>query len=147
MAYHIWINVLIVFNLICIFFFVANTWKYTLHAIQDIESYPMHENPEVIDLLERYKLVAIIFGLWIFLFDFALLAVENQWISNVSIPKNRKAVWIGIMGLLTICDFQIYNIIICIATLLFAVIYYLNQQKDESKENRLLSSPSTSIIV
>ena len=51
MSYHVMFNVVITVNLICVFFFVANTWKYTLHAIQDIESYPMHENPEVIDLL------------------------------------------------------------------------------------------------
>ena len=108
----------------------------------------MHENLEVIDLLERYKMVAIIFGLWIFLFDFSLLAVENQWISNVSIAAKNKAIGIGMMGLFSICDCQVYNVIIAAVTLLFPVIYYLNHQKDEGKaESRTKIGAGASVAV
>ena len=56
---HLFLNVIITINLICIFFFVANTYKYTVHAVKDIESYPMHESPQVIELLERYKSLVV----------------------------------------------------------------------------------------
>eukprot|EP01084_Bolivina_argentea_P025537 47491_1 len=146
MSYHIVFNVLITLNLVCIFSFVANTWKYAVHAIQDIESYPMHENPEVIDLLERYKIVALLFGSWIFIFDFSLLAIENQWIQNVSISKKTKSITIGIMAILTICDYQIYNIIITIITIIFGVLYYLNNVgmiKDEKTYAPLTNTKET----
>ena len=129
MSYHVVFNILIAINLICIFFFVANTWKYTIHAIHDIESYPMHENPEVIDLLQRYKYVSILFGLFIFIFDFGLLIIENNWIQNISLTNKTKSITIIMMALFTICDFQIYNLFVTILTLIFAISYYLNNVK------------------
>ena len=107
----------------------------------------MHENPEVIDLLERYKYVAIIFGFFIFLFDFSLLIIENNWIQNVhqiNANKTIKSITIVMTGLFSICDIQIYNIFISGLTIIFGILYYLNNvpNKELSSNNTTNASSS-----
>lgn len=146
-SYVLLLNIVITINIACVFFFAANTWKYTVHAIDDINNYPMHENPKVIDMLEHYQTVAILHSVLILLFDMSLLIVHNRWMQNIwpsviiSSQKSYKSIFIFTMAVFSINDGQWYNILISFITFGFAIIYHWNSFKSV-KESQINNMPN-----
>ena len=87
-----------------------------------------------------HSVVAVLFGFYAFMFDLLFLFIENQWIHNLNITKQTKFICILMMAMLTISDCQIYNIAVCMISVIFAVIYYQNGKVSSNKTEATVSS-------